>query len=147
MSLIKWNPVNRFDLFDDFNSMFNSFFNRPERIWTEKDASWSPRVDVVEKDKTYELSAELPGLDKKDINITVKDNVLTISGEKKYEEKQEKDNYYCVERRYGKFERSFRMADKVDNDQVSAEFKNGVLTLSIPKVDEPDPVSSKIEIK
>ena len=147
MSLIKWNPANSMEFFRDFDSMFEDFFRSPSRIMQGSETVWTPRIDVLEKEKEYHLIAELPGMDKKDIDITVKDDVLTISGEKKAEEKQEDQNYYSCERRYGKFERSFRMAGEVDVSNVKAEYKNGVLTLSVPKIEKPEPASTQIQIK
>jgi len=147
MSLIKWNPANEMGLFRDFDSIFNDFFLHPSRVTSHGDVNWAPRVDVVDKKDHFQLIAELPGLDKKDIDISVKDDVLTISGEKKVEESKEKDNYYCCERRFGKFERSFRIAENVDAGKISAEYKNGVLTVSVPKTEEKEALSKKIAIK
>ena len=148
MALIKWNPVNSMDLFGDFDSMMNDFFFRPSRLMKHSDVSnWRPRIDVLEKEKEYQVVAELPGLDKNDINVSVKDDVLTISGEKKFEEHKNEENYFCCERRFGKFERSFRMADRIEADKIKAEFKNGILKLSVPKVEIPEPESTRIQIK
>ena len=148
MSLMKWNPHNSLGLFRDFDSIMNDFFYRPSRFsGSNEAASWTPRVDVVERNGEYELLAELPGLEKKDISVSMKDGVLTISGEKKYEDEKSEDNYYCCERRYGKFERSFRMSKDVEADQIKAEYKNGVLSLKVPKVEKTEPASTRIEIK
>ena len=147
MSLIKWNPAHNMDFFRDFDSIMNDFFLRPERSARQSNPmSWSPRIDILEKDNEFQVLAELPGVDKKDIEISVKENVLTISGEKKYEGKNE-DEFYCCERGFGKFERSFRMADRIESDNIKAEYKNGVLTLSIPKIETPEPAGTRIEIK
>lgn len=147
MKLTKWHPVNTLDMFRDFDELFDHFLNRPRRFFRSGEYVWSPRIDISENEKAYELRAELPGIDKKELNISVKDDVLTISGEKKVEEKKEGENYYCCERRFGKFERSFRMADTVDAENVSAEYKDGVLIVTVPKVEIPEPKATKIEIK
>lgn len=147
MSLIKWNPARNLDLFGDFDSLMNDFFYNPRRRFNADNAGWSPRMDVIERDGEYELSAELPGMEKKDIDVSVKDGVLTISGEKKYESEKNDDNCYCSERRYGKFERSFRMSNDISADDIKAEYKNGILTLRVKKVDKPEEVSHKIAIK
>ena len=92
----------------------------------------APVVDVVEKDKEYEITAELPGLDEKNIEVKLSDDVLTIKGEKKEEKEEKQKDYYLSERRYGSFQRSFRLPDGVDAEKIEARFKNGVLTLSLP---------------
>ena len=147
MRLTKWHPVNTLDVFRGFDELFEHFPHHPGRFFRSGESVWSPRIDVVESEKAYELRAELPGINKKELNISVKDDVLTISGEKKGEEKKEGDDYYSCERRFGKFERSFRMADTVDSENVSAEYKDGVLVVTIPKVEIPEPKATKIVIK
>ena len=147
MKLTHWRPVNALDVFRDFDEMFDRFIDRPRHFFRGGEAVWSPRIDIVEKEKAYELRAELPGINKNEISISVKDDVLTISGEKKVEEKKEDENYYCCERRFGKFERSFRMAETVDAKNISAEYKSGVLSVTVPKVEVPEPKTTKIEVK
>ena len=147
MAIVKWNPARSFDLFGDFDSLISGFCNRPMRMFRDQETVLAPRIDVIEHEKAYELRAELPGVDKKDIDISVKDDVLTISGEKKHEENKEGENYYCCERRFGSFERSFRMADEMDTNNITAEYKNGVLKVTVPKADVPESKSTKIQIK
>ena len=147
MRLTKWHPVNTLDVFKDFDELFDHFLDRPGRFFRSGESVWSPRIDIVESEKAYELRAELPGINKNEISISVKDDVLTISGEKKVEEKKEGEDYYCCERGFGKFERSFRMAETVDANNISAEYKNGVLVVTVPKVEIPEPKTTKIEIK
>jgi len=106
---------------------------------------WAPDVDVIENDDNYEIRAELPGLKEEEVNITLSDNVLTLSGEKKQEIKDEKDNYVRVERTYGKFERSFSLPTNIVADKVDADYKDGVLTISIPKADEAKSRTIKIK--
>ena len=146
MTLIKWNPINALDYYRDFDSIFNNAFRHFPVVSRKKDG-WLPRIDVVEKDKEYNLIAELPGMNKKDINITIKDDVLTISGEKAAKEAKDGKDHYICERRFGKFERLFRLTDKTDEKNIRAEYKNGILTVSIPKIEKHEPESMKIEIK
>lgn len=146
MSLIKWSPMNEMDLFRDFDSMINAFF-RPARGVRHGDFDWSPRVDVLEREGSFQFVAEVPGIEKKDIEISVKDDILTISGEKSVSEKNDEDTYYTCERRFGKFKRAFRLSDSIDASKITAEYKDGVLIVDVPKVEAPEEVSKKIEIK
>ena len=109
--------------------------------------SWSPRLDVSETDKALEIVADLPGMDKKDINISLDGDLLTIKGEKK-EVKEKKDkHFHTIERRSGSFYRALRLPVTVENDKIEANFKDGVLTLTLPKSKEAAKKVSQIEIK
>lgn len=106
-----------------------------------------PHVDVAENDKTFEVTADLPGVDQKDISVELKDDILTLSGEKKEEvEKKEKD-YHLSERRLGSFKRLFRLPPGVDENKASADFKNGVLKIAFPKTPAAQKKNRKIEIR
>jgi HSP20 family protein len=107
----------------------------------------TPAVDVVEKEKAYEITAELPGLEEKNIEVNVSDDVLSIKGEKSEEKEEKKKDYYLSERRYGTFQRSFRLPQYVDAAKIDATFKNGVLTVTLPKTAEAQQRQRKIEIK
>ena len=112
-------------------------------------AKWqiAPATDVVEKDTEYEISAELPGMDEKDIEIRLSNNTLTIKGEKS-EEKEERDkDYYLSERRYGSFHRVFQLPEGVDEDKIEASFSKGVLKLTLPKTSEAQKTDKKIAVK
>jgi HSP20 family protein len=128
-------------LLDDFlgNGVFNAW---------DRDISLVnyPRVDIVEEKDTYKITADMPGLDKKDIAVEIKNGVLSLSGEKK-EEKTEKDKnrYYHYERRYGSFRREFALPDHVDADHVEAKYANGVLELTLKKTEGAKP--KQIEVK
>lgn len=98
--------------------------------------SWAPDVDIAENPDSYEIHAELPGMREEDINLTLNNNVLTISGEKKREVKEEKDNFVRVERSYGKFERSFSLPNNITGDRVAANYADGVLKITLPKAEE-----------
>lgn len=140
-------------LFDDFSpaswraplarSMFDvEPFWRGERSWAKV-----PAVDVVEKDKAYEITAELPGMDGSNIDVKYADGVLTIKGEKKEETEEKKKDYYMSERRYGSFQRSFGVPDGVDADKIDAQFKNGVLAVMLPKSPEAQKKEKSIAVK
>ncbi len=116
-------------------------FWRGEPAWDTK-----PAVDVVEKDKAYEVTAELPGMDEKNIEVQFSDGVLTIKGEKKEETEEKKKDYYVSERRYGSFRRSFQVPDGVDPEKIDASFKNGVLTVTLPKSPETQKKEKKITV-
>jgi HSP20 family protein len=107
----------------------------------------APVVDVVEKEKEYQVSAELPGLEEKDVEVSVADDMLTIKGEKKEEKEEKAKNYYLSERRYGAFQRSFQLPPGVDSAKIEANFQKGVLTVTLPKTPEAQKKEKKIEIK
>ncbi len=108
--------------------------------------SFIPPVDVFEDEHTIVVTAELPGIEEKDLNISVENNVLTITGERKMEKEEKKENFQRVERRYGRFTRSFTLPPTVDPENVTAEFNNGVLKLTLNKLEEAKPKQIKIGI-
>jgi len=135
----------------DMNQLFDEFFGRrfgmaPFGWFDEAWQGFSPRVDVVESEKDIQITAELPGLDDEDINITVSNNVLTLSGEKKEEKEDKGENYYRMERSYGSFHRSVQLPCEVNSDKAEATFKKGILNITLPKVIE-GRESKKITIK
>lgn len=107
----------------------------------------TPNLDVKETDKEIVVEAELPGLEEKDISLTMQNGVLTIQGEKRLEYNEEKENYHVMERRYGSFQRSLRVPDTVDEGKVEARFDKGVLKVTLPKRPEAGGAQRKIEIK
>ena len=106
-----------------------------------------PAVDVVESEKTYEVTAELPGIDEKNIEVKVANSILTMRGEKQEEKEEKKKDYYLQERHYGSFERSFEIPEGVDPDKIEAIFKKGVLTVTLPKKVEAQKPAKKVEVK
>jgi HSP20 family protein len=137
-------------LFDDFG---DDFWRRPfrslaglERSWAQKFVA-APPADVVETDKAYEITAELPGIDQKNIEVNVANGGITIKGEKKEETEEKKKDYYVSERRYGSFERYFSLPEGVDADKIEATFKNGVLKVTLPKTAEAQKPAKRIEVK
>lgn len=140
-------------LFEDFDTGFwRSPFRRsvfePEPFWRHE-LSWAaaPAVDVAESEKAYEITAELPGMDEKNIELKLANGNLTIKGEKKEEKEEKKKDYYLHERHYGSFERSFRVPEGVDTDKIEATFKKGVLTVTLPKKPEAQKPQKKIDVK
>ena len=144
---IEWRPfeslrreVDR--LFEDFQlGSWRSPFGRTmfdvEPFW-RGEISWgkAPAVDVIDKEKAYEITAELPGMDESNVDVKFSDGTLTIKGEKRDEKEEKKKDYYLSERRYGSFQRSFGVPDGVDADKIEASFKNGVLRVTLPKMPE-----------
>jgi HSP20 family protein len=128
---------------------FFSVFERPLRRdlfdGEERAVTYAPRVDVVENKENFVVRAELPGIKKDEVKLTLENNVLTLSGEKRHEEKRDEDNYHLMETRYGKFERSFRLTDNIDRSNIAADYKDGVLTITLPKTKESQ--SKQIAIK
>lgn len=131
-------------LFDSFTGSAFPSLGRLTAPWSTEGAIL-PSVDVHENDKQIVVEAELPGIEEKDISVTLQDGVLTITGEKKFEKKEEKENYHMMERRYGSFRRSMRVPETVDEDKVGAKFDKGVLTVTLPK--RPEAVKEERKIK
>ena len=124
---------------------FYSPFFAPLQAKTDASTDdWAPSVDISETDDNFEVRAELPGVAKDDLHVSVKDNLLTLSGEKRQEEVDDTQNYRRVERRYGSFQRSFTLPPEVATDNIKAEYTDGVLTLSIPKPEVAKPTEIPI---
>jgi len=140
-------------LFDDFGG---GFWRAPfRRSVFDMAPSWGggatwptvPAVDMTDTEKTYEITAELPGIDEKNVEVKVANGVLSIKGEKREEKEEKKKDYYLRERNFGSFERSFQVPDGVDTDKIEASFKKGVLTVTLPKKAEAQAAAKKIDIK
>ncbi len=129
MRLVKYNPFHELSF---WGNSFNDFFNE-SRFKTTTNESWHPAVDILNEKDGIVLSVELPGVKKEDISIDIEDRVLTIKGERKFENEEKKDNYYRKERSYGNFKRSFTLSEEVLTDDVNADFENGVLKLTLKK--------------
>ena len=107
----------------------------------------TPSVDVAEDEKTYKITAELPGMEEKDIEVLVSGDMLVLKGEKNQETEKKEENYHMTERAYGSFQRSFALPDGVDRDKIAAALAKGVLTITLPKTAEAQKPSKKIEVK
>lgn len=143
MTLVKWNPNHNLRTWNSFDRIFRDFFNDYEE--ESRSVNWTPATDINESDDSFTVTADLPGIDKKDVQISVKDNVLTISGERKLGEATDSDNYHRRERLVGSFKRCFRLPEIVNENKISAKFKNGILAIDLPKAEEVKP--KEIEIK
>ena len=129
------------------DDMFESFFSDFEgSALTRSGFGLSPKFDVSETDKSVKVTAELPGMDQQDIDVSLDDNLLTIKGEKKEESDRKDNRYHLSERRYGSFQRSFSLPRGLDHAKVDATFKNGVLTLELPKTEVAKSKRRKIDI-
>lgn len=136
-------------LFEDFGrgGLTNPF--RPMNIETLlPNVGWSnPAVDIAEKDKAFEITAELPGLDAANVQLTLRNGNIVLKGEKQEDKEEKSKDYYLQERRYGSFERSFALPDGVDSSKIDATFRNGVLKVILPKTIEAQKPETKVEIK
>lgn len=144
MALVRWDPVRELDsLQTDMNRLFDRFFGAPagDRAGGRR---WIPAMDLTETDDSLVLRADLPGLSEDDVEIEVKDGVLTISGERKSEHEEKGEGFHRVERSFGRFSRALNLPDGVDAEKVQANFDAGVLEVRIPKPEETQP--TRVEI-
>lgn len=137
MSIIKYDPFRELrSLQDEMNRLFMT--NVPRSVAQEDLASggWSPSVDIYESENEIILEAELPGMKRDDFEVSIENNVITLKGKREFEKKEEGDNYHRVERSYGAFTRSFSLPRTVSAENTTADFRNGVLKVSLPKREE-----------
>ena len=148
MTLVRWRPTRDvFRLRDEMDRLFDDFVERFPTRRDFEDRMWSPDVDVHETDSEVVVKAEIPGMEQKDINVTIKDNVLTLKGEKMQEKEKKETNYHRIERTYGSFSRSFTLPTMVVSDKAAAQYKNGILTVTLPKSEEVKPKEIAVELK
>jgi len=128
-------------VFPEVSRFFEDFFNDLPLTasMSPRTEGWVPAVDILEKDGNLILRAELPGVNEKDIDVKLEGNILTLKGERKLEHEETKHNYHRVESFYGSFTRSFTLPDSVDTDKIKADYKNGILTISIAQKPEVQP--------
>ncbi len=141
MNLATWQPKEALDNLFDTDRFFNA---KPDRLWAELEAI-TPKVNVTENENFFHLEAATPGMQDKDINIEVHNDVLTIKGHKKDESDTKKENYHIREFSSQNFERSFKLSDRIDTDKVTAKIDNGVLRVDLPKHEQTKP--QKIEVQ
>ena len=141
MNIVRWTPLRDMARFHNpFNRFFDDDFFMPSRENDELAVtSWNPVVDIYNNDNTIIIKAELPGMNKKDIVIDLKDRVLTLKGERSFENEAKEENYYKRERCFGKFHRAFTLPVGLNPDKIKADFKDGVLKIDIPKPEEEKP--------
>ena len=147
MHMIRFNPAREmWRMRDEMDNMFRRFHTTNHESDLHSDSDWTPRVDVSETENGYVLKAELPGVSKDDVKITIKDDVLTLRGEKKTDCKAEGQTNHICESASGKFARSFRLHAAVEKEKIDATFENGILTLNIPKSEEAKPKEIEISM-
>lgn len=148
MYVTRYNPAKEIQEFrrgfESFNSFLDNFVDSKVSV---SPMDFTPSVNTREGKHAYHVEVDLPGMKKEDINIDVKDNVITISGERKSKEEIKEDEYYKIESSYGKFERSFTLPENVDIENIHAQAENGVLEVVIPKLNKQESEHKKIEIK
>ena len=132
---------------NEINHMFDNFWLEPFDSFESIPETFTPTVDVSEDDKEVRISAELPGMGENDISITIRDNMLTIQGEKKEQEETNENGFYRRESSYGTFRRIIDLPSEVDEDKVEAEFKKGILRIKLPKSKDAQTKTKKINIK
>src|SRR5437867_7912749 len=144
-TLTRWEPFRgSTTLQDQVSRLFNDVL---ERSGEESSlTAWAPSVDIYETEHELVVKADLPDVDPKDLDIRVENNILTIRGEREFEKRVNEENYLRVERSYGSFARSFTLANTVNPDAIKAEYRNGVLTLTIPKREEARPKQIKVNV-
>ena len=147
MRVIKWEP------FRDVDDIFDRFFAESMRRWPRQDMvtqpprEWAPAADVSETDAEYLIKAELPEVRKEDVSITVQDGVLTLSGERKQEKREDSEKVHRVERFYGSFARRFALPENADEQSIRAESRDGVIVIRIPKQPVVEPQPRQIQIQ
>ena len=145
MALVRFDPFRELTaLQGEMSRLFRQF--GANETGTQRE-SWMPSIDVFEKADSIQLKAELAGMKPEDINIEVEDNVLTVSGERRFEEEVQQDKYYRIERRYGSFARSIALPQGVDGDRIQATYENGILEVTVPKVEQARPKKIAVSTK
>ena len=142
MTLVRWDPYRELNS----PSQLGRFFDRWPGVTDSPTttSAWAPNVDIFESENEVVVKAELPGVNLKDVEINVEKNVLTVSGERKLEFEEKKENYHRVERAHGSFSRSFSLPQLIDEDKIEADYKDGVLTVHVPKHEKAKPRQIKI---
>lgn len=148
MAIVRWQPYGAVaSLQDSINKLFQDAFSRANIDEDFALSAWKPVVDIFDKDDAIAIHAELPGVKKEDVAIEVKDNVLTLRGERTESKEIKEDKYYRKERTFGSFHRAFTLPAAVNPDSIRATFKDGVLEIEIPKPEEQKPKQVKISIE
>lgn len=147
MSLVRWSPARElWNAQSELDRLFNRFFDSDALETSYRRGAWEPAVDISETADEYQIQADLPGLTKDEVKINYEDGVISIRGEKKQEKEEKNKNFHRVERSYGVFERSFRLPNRIEIGKIEAKFKDGVLSLRLPKSEEAKPKEIPIRI-
>ena len=147
MAIVRWEPLR--DLVSaqrDFDRLFRAAFSPAMAEGESSTRTWAPPVDIYEDGDNLVLKAELPGINPEDVEVRVEENNLYLKGERKFEKEVKEENYHRVERAYGNFARTFSLPNTVDSEKVTANFMDGVLTLTLPKKEESKPKTIKINV-
>ena len=149
-NITRWNPVSEFeDMMNRYNRMFGLTRSNGERegkdLFSRSD--WAPAVDIKETGEAFTIEAELPGMKKEDVKVTVDDGVLSIQGERKHEEETNDKKHHRIERVYGSFLRRFTLPENVDENSIKASFQDGVLTLNLKKAEPKEPRAIEVNVE
>jgi|SRR5271165_5355665 len=145
--LTRWEPFREFSTLQDrMNRLFRDTYSGADRDESLTTSSFAPAVDVYEDEHKVTLKIEVPGIDEKDIDVQIENNVLTVHGERKIEKEEKEENYRRIERQYGSFTRTFTLPTTVDTDSVSASYDKGVLKIALPKKAEAKPKQIKVNV-
>ncbi|PIQ10727.1 MAG: heat-shock protein Hsp20 [Ignavibacteriales bacterium CG18_big_fil_WC_8_21_14_2_50_31_20] len=153
MTLTRWNPAKELiSVEKEFSKLFDSFNNRFGLKSSKEDedfanAVWSPLTDIREDEDKYSLHLDLPGVKKEDVKITFNNGQIAISGERNFGKEEKNSKYHHVERAFGKYYRAFNLPEKIIEDRIDAEFKDGILKITIPKAEEAKPKQIEVKIK
>ena len=145
MTLVKWTP-RPMNISNDFDDMFRTVFHSDWKYPLKTKPKWKPEIDIKESDNLFQIKADIPGLTKKDIKVSLKGDQLTISGERKKIGDNQNDHYHYRERSAGKFNRSFNLPESINKDKIQASFKNGILSIELEKHEEIVPKEMEISI-
>lgn len=145
MSLIRYNSALNDFVPTSFSNLIDRFFNESVARTGGSAYSFVPRVDIVENEKAFEIHVAVPGMNKEDFIIDLKDNYLTISGERKFEQEKKESNFHSIETQYGSFGRSFALPENVDAANITAAYVNGILQITVPK-DEKKTLKTTIKV-
>jgi len=148
MAVVKWDPLrDLLSIQDRMNRLFEQTLTRSQAEEGITASTWSPAVDIYETPETIIMKADLPGLSREDIEIQIRDNTLTLRGERRFAKDVQQENYLRIERAYGAFQRNFTLPATVQQDKIRAVFRDGVLELTLPKAEEAKPKKIAIEVR
>ena len=145
--ITRWDPFREFSTLQDrMNSLFRQNYGTEGREESLTTSSFAPAVDVYEDEHQVTLKIEVPGVDEKDIDVRIENNVLTVHGERKFEKEEKEENFRRVERQYGSFTRTFTLPNTVDSENVRASYDKGILKIALPKKSEAKPKQIKVNV-
>lgn len=146
MSLVRWNPWKEME---ELLDRYNSAVNLPQAGGQEliQQGEWVPKVDISETENEFVIKAEIPDVDKKDVKVSVENGILSIQGERKQEKEEEGKTFHRIERQYGMFSRSFSLPGTVSTENIKANFKDGMLNITLEKVEEAKPKAIEVNIE